>query len=121
LVGAVWYLWHLPLYHADGDDLTPGFFAKYLFFILAQSMMHTWLHRRSGIVLVNVLFHNMTNYIVLIGFTLFPPLREATLDDNIYLYSTIAIGVLAAWSLSRKREASDQEGEAVRSAAGRTP
>ncbi len=104
LVGVVWYLWHLPHYHADGKDLNPDYLVKYLLFTLGLSLMHTWLFQRSGgSVFLNVVFHNMTNFIVLSAFTLFPALREATLDNNTYLYTVLAVGALAAWSLWRGR------------------
>ncbi len=107
IVGLVWFLWHLPLYHADGKDLTPDFLAKYLLFTLALSFMHTWLFKRSGgSVLLNVLFHNMTNYVVLTAFTLYPALKETGLDNQIYLYIILAVGTLAAWSLWQSTKAS---------------
>lgn len=102
LVGVVWFLWHLPHYHTDGKDLTPDYLVKYLLFTFALSFMHTWFFKRSGgSVLLNVLFHNMTNFVVLTGFTLFPALKDATLDNHTYLYIMLTVGALAAWSLWR--------------------
>ncbi len=64
--------------------------------------MHTWFFKRSGgSVFLNVLFHNMTNYVVLMSFTLFPALKDTRLDNQIYFYIMLAVGALAAWSLWR--------------------
>ena len=102
LVAVVWYLWHLPHYHVDGRLTDVTFLWKYLLFMFALAFMHTWLFKRSGgSVLLNIVFHNMTNFIVLSGFTLFPALREETLDNTIYFICTCAVGALAAWSVWR--------------------
>ena len=100
IVGLIWYLWHLPHYHVDGKDMSGDFLFKYLLFIFALSFMHTWLYKKTGgSVLIHVLFHNMTNYVVLLSFTLFPALKGVALDNTVYFYSMMALGALAAGSL----------------------
>ena len=102
LVAAVWFLWHLPLYHADGTDLTRIYLAKYLLFTLALSFLHTWFFTRSGgSVFLSVVFHNSTNYIVLLGFTIFPSFRAETLPGQIYFVCAMVLGGLAALSVWR--------------------
>jgi len=80
--------------------MSGDFLFKYLLFIFALSFMHTWLYKKTGgSVLINVLFHNMTNYVVLLSFTLFPALKGIVLDNTVYFYSMMALGALAAGSL----------------------
>lgn len=103
-VALVWFAWHLPLYHADGKDLTPDYLAKYLLYTLALSFLHTWLFRRSGgSVLLNVLFHNMTNAMFFLPYKIFPALASEPLYTNLYLGCALVAGALAAWSLRTDR------------------
>lgn len=51
LVGAVWALWHLPLYFASGTyqaDRGLGWFAVSCFELSALSLLLTWAYERSG-------------------------------------------------------------------------
>jgi membrane protease YdiL (CAAX protease family) len=103
LLAVVWYLWHLPHYHRDGRDMDPDFLVRYLLFTIAIAFLHTWFYQRAGGgVVLHVVFHNMTNFIVLAGFTLFPAFREETLDNTVYLVLAMAIGSLAAASVWRR-------------------
>ena len=106
IVGLVWYLWHLPHYQMDGKDMGGDFLVKYLLFTIALSLLHTWLYKKTGgSVLIHVIFHNMTNYVVLMSFTLFPGLQSIELDNNLYFYSMLAMGALAAVALRTRRDA----------------
>jgi hypothetical protein len=53
----------------------------------------------GGNVLIHVLFHTMTNYVVLLGFTIFPTLTTVTLDNTIYFSIVLTMGALAGSSL----------------------
>ena len=104
-VAVVWYLWHLPLYFADGRELTAPFLGRYFVFMLALSFAQAWLFQRSGQSLViAILFHNMTNYVVLVGFTLFPAVRGFPLYNDAYLLAMVGFGAFAALSLVRGGE-----------------
>jgi membrane protease YdiL (CAAX protease family) len=106
LVAVVWYLWHLPHYHRDGREMGPDFLVKYLLFTVAVAFLHTWFYQRAGgSVLLHVVFHNMTNFIFLTAFTLFPAFREETLDNTVYLICAMAVGSVAAWSVWRRGRA----------------
>ncbi len=99
LVGLVWYLWHLPHYLVDGRSMDGDFLTRYLVYTMALSLAHTWLFKKTGgSVLLHVLFHNTTNYVVLLSVMLFPAIREDMVSDN-YFYSMLALGALAALSL----------------------
>jgi uncharacterized protein len=109
IVGVVWYSWHLPLYHSDGWELSPTILLKYLLLVVSLSFLHTWLFKRSGeSVLLAVLFHNMTNYVVLLSFTLFPGLLKTEFDDDIYTFLVIIFGVFAAVALARGKAVPEQ-------------
>ncbi len=80
--------------------MSGDFLFKYLLFMFTLSFMHTWLYKKTGgSVLIHVLFHNMTNYVVLLSFTLFPALKGIALDNTVYFYAMLALGALAAGSL----------------------
>jgi len=101
-VGLVWYLWHLPHYLVDGRSLDGDFLTKYLVYTMALSLAHTWLFKKTGgSVLIHVLFHNTTNYVVLFAAMLFPGVREEMVSDN-YFFGMLALGVIAALSLLRQ-------------------
>lgn len=105
VVGIVWFLWHLPLYHADGRDMSAEFLVKYLVFTTALSVLHTWLFQRSGrSAFLAIVFHNSTNYVVLFAILLLPGLETIQLDNNLYFFSMIVIGVIGAFFLLPERE-----------------
>jgi membrane protease YdiL (CAAX protease family) len=104
LVAIVWYLWHLPHYHVDDRMGSDGFLWKYLLYTFAVSLMHTWIFRRTkGSVFIHVVFHNMTNYVALLSFTLFPALKATEIDNQVYFMLMMTMGALAAWSLRHDR------------------
>jgi len=47
-VGGVWWLWHVPLYRADGRISTTGDWIDFLIDTLALSIIFTWFFLRSG-------------------------------------------------------------------------
>ena len=58
VLGVVWALWHIPtfLLPSEGDSALP--YAGFALFVLAQSVLTTWLFNRSGgSVLIAGLFH----------------------------------------------------------------
>lgn len=60
IVGVVWYLWHIPLYLADGKELHP---VGYLVNVVALSIVFTWFYLRSGrSVFLSVLLHATSNF-----------------------------------------------------------
>lgn len=110
LIGAVWFLWHLPLYAAQGDRIMDvSFLWLYLLLNVAYAVLHTWLFLRSnGSAWLAVFFHTAGNYFVYLSLSLFPGLRGV---DSVRAWHTAAISMfalLAAISLSRRADRRDQ-------------
>lgn len=103
LVGVVWYLWHLPLFAADGSrTLDAAFLWQYLLLNLAYALLHTWLFLRSnGSALLAVLFHTAGNYFFFLGVSLFPGLRGMAGLRGWYVAVLCAFALVAAIDLAR--------------------
>jgi len=102
IVAVVWFLWHLPHYHADGMEMSGLILTKYLIYTFALSLIHTWLFTRAqGSILIHVIFHNTANYVVLLAFTLFPAVATVALAETSYTVAMVALAALAALSLWR--------------------
>jgi len=102
IVALVWFLWHLPHYHVDGMDMSGVILPRYFLYTFALSLIHTWLFKRAqGSILIHVIFHNMANYVVLLGFTLFPAVATVALAENSYSVAMVTLGALAGLSIWR--------------------
>ncbi|HWM02356.1 MAG TPA: type II CAAX endopeptidase family protein [Actinophytocola sp.] len=61
LVGVVWSVWHLPLFLA-GPATAQRPVLQFLLWMLALSVLHTWLYERTGSsVLITTIFHGGIN------------------------------------------------------------
>jgi uncharacterized protein len=104
IVGVAWWLWHIPLYAADGRVLSVAFLTQYLVSVVAYSFVFTWFFLRTrGSALFAVLLHTTTNYFVYLASTLFPATRATTVDNRTYLALVALAGAAAAISLGRPR------------------
>jgi CAAX protease family protein len=103
LVGAVWFLWHLPLYAADGTRLSPWFLASYLVQLLAVATIYTWFFLRSdGSVLLAIVLHDASNYFQFLAVRIFPAMTRGDTVDQVYLLVVTVIGIVAGRSLRRR-------------------
>ena len=60
IVGVIWYLWHIPLYLADGKPFNP---VGYLVNVVSLSVIFTWFYLRSGrSVFLTILLHATSNF-----------------------------------------------------------
>ena len=102
-VGGVWWLWHVPLYLADGRMSTAPAWIDFLINILALSMIFTWFFLRSGCsTLLTIILHNASNYsIYLLLITVWH--REGSSGIPHYADSVLVLilGAVAATSLAR--------------------
>jgi membrane protease YdiL (CAAX protease family) len=99
LVGIIWWLWHLPLYAADGRTLSVAFLATYLVQLIAAATIYTWFHLRSrGSVLLAILLHEASNYSQFLASRLFPGMTQGDRVDQFYVVGVVALGVAAALS-----------------------
>ncbi len=108
LVGLVWYLWHLPLYAADGNALSATFLVTYLAQLLALSLIYTWFFLRSGhSVLLAILLHTSSNYFQFLASRLLPAMTQGDTVDHVYLGAVVILGVLAGFAI-RTQKAGDR-------------
>jgi membrane protease YdiL (CAAX protease family) len=107
VVGLAWYVWHLPLYAADGRALTGEFLITYLVSVVSIAVIFTWFFVRSnGNVWLAVLLHTTTNYFQYATVTLFPTLRGTMTDNRAYVVLMALVAVGAAAALRRDRRTS---------------
>ena len=104
-VGAVWWLWHVPLYSADGRELTLAAWATYLATTLALSTVFTWFWLRSGgSTLMSILLHDASNYAVfLLLLNVWVRVGDSPVPKLAHDVVLLAAGAAAAVALSRRR------------------
>jgi len=101
-VGGVWWLWHVPLYLADGKISRTGEWIEFLIDTLALSMIFTWFYLKSGSAFLTIVLHNMLNFsIFLILRNIWHKVGTSMIPN--YAHETIVViaGVAAATSLWR--------------------
>jgi uncharacterized protein len=102
LVGFIWYVWHLPLYAADGRDFSPQFLSLYLVNTTNLAIIFTWFFlRTSKSIFFAIYLHAISNYFNFFSRNLFPPLADTLVDNVIYLIAIVLLGILAVISLVR--------------------
>jgi membrane protease YdiL (CAAX protease family) len=104
-VGVVWWLWHVPLYLADGRGLGLADWATYLATTLALSAVFTWFYLRSGgSTLMAILLHDTSNFAVYLFFlTLWVRVGESPVPKLAHAVVVLAAGGAAAVALYRSR------------------
>ena len=103
-VGGVWWLWHIPLYLADGRISTAGDWISFLVDTLALSTIFTWFFLRSGCsTLLTIILHNASNYsIYLLLITLWHREGNSRIPHYAHSALVLVVGVVAAISLARR-------------------
>lgn len=62
VLGALWGVWHLPLYMSGKDSRPPSIFPAFVIAAIALSVFYTWMYNSTqGSLLIVVLFHAATN------------------------------------------------------------
>ncbi len=113
-VGLVWYLWHVPLYAAEGRLQTPGAHLLFLFGCVALSVIMTWFFLRSGgSTLLMVYLHDATNYSTFLRSRLFPRVADSPLPGAAYAAALLVLAALAAAALYREGREGRQGRRAV--------
>jgi uncharacterized protein len=101
LVGCIWWMWHIPLYLADGKATL---WIPYLLQTIALSLIFTWFFlRTSQSILFAIFLHNMANYPIYLSRNLFPQLHNAQVGLYVYFAVVLFLGIAAAVSLMRER------------------
>ena len=112
LIGAVWGIWHLPLWFMPGDGHERYSFLAFLIMIISISVVYTWLFNASGRkLIVVVFFHAMSNTAA----PLLPFLHweEGKPETAYWVYAAVNVGFAAIfgyWLSKRKFPASIESG-----------
>ena len=105
IVGCVWYVWHFPLYAADGMEFSPVTLSTYFISTNALAIIFTWFFlRNGGSTFFAIILHNTSNYFIYLSRMLFPQLRTVTAGKMLYVILMALLGIAAAISMQRKRQ-----------------
>jgi membrane protease YdiL (CAAX protease family) len=99
VIGAVWAVWHLPLFLIEGSPQYGGPFIPYAITVVGLSMLFTWLYRATGrsVLLVMLLHASHNNGSVLIPFH---PVQTGTVTMSWILAAvmgTLALGLVVVY------------------------
>lgn len=70
VVGTIWALWHLPLFSLPGTGQFGAPFLPYFVWVLGLAALLAWLYRRTGSILLCVVFHAAVNAALALGLTI---------------------------------------------------
>ena len=104
VAGVVWWLWHVPLYLADGRDLDLQDWGLYLLTNCALATVFTWFWLRSGgSTLLAVALHATTNFAVyLLLMNLWKRSGDSPVPQLAHAAVVVAAGSAAALALLRR-------------------
>jgi membrane protease YdiL (CAAX protease family) len=113
-VGGIWWLWHVPLYLADGKISTGGDWIDFLIDTLALSTVFTWFFLRSGgSTLLAIILHNASNYsIYLLLINLWHSDGSSRIPSYTHTALLLILGAAAGTSLARHTRQSNEQGPA---------
>lgn len=106
-IGAVWWLWHVPLYIADGREMGAWAWVEYLATTTALSLVFTWFFLHAGrSALLTILLHDTANFsIYLLLRNVYHRVGDAATPKLAYDAVVIAAGLAAAWALRHRHAA----------------
>lgn len=97
-LGAVWGVWHLPLFFISKSVQNSGSIAAFFVLIVATSVFYTWLYNRSsGSVLPALALHTASN-----SWPLLVPVLPSDADQRPYLFVVGLVVTAAIWLLVRR-------------------
>src|SRR5712692_5034634 len=100
IVGLIGWLWHLPLYQADGRNLTLLFLTRYLVIEVGYSLIWTWFFIRSGYsALIPIIVHTACNYSFLLQMRIVFP--TVNVPEIYFVLLTVIVAAVAAINLKR--------------------
>ncbi len=67
IVGLIWALWHLPLFHIPGVSQSGRNFPLFAVDVLANAFLLAWIYAGTRSILLCVLFHAMSNTVTALG------------------------------------------------------
>jgi membrane protease YdiL (CAAX protease family) len=93
VVAVIWFVWHVPLYLADGKDFHA---VAYFISVVATSFIFTWFYLKSGCsTFVAILLHATTNFALFLVIKSFNISNTTTLS---HIHDAL-IAIVAAFAL----------------------
>jgi len=122
VLGVIWWLWHIPLYKADGPrfHLSGTFLILYLITELSLSLIFTWFFLRAGrSAFIAILVHTGNNFTWMMQRIVFP---HAASPEIAFRLITAGLAIAAGIDLTRRYTTSRMEAASLDSlAAGPSP
>jgi uncharacterized protein len=107
LLGAIWGVWHLPLFRIADSSHNQGSLLAFFALIVATSVFYTWLFNRSaGSIVPVLLLHTASN-----SWPFLVPILPSDADQRPYLLVLALVLTAAVWLMLRR----DSQGLAKRS------
>jgi uncharacterized protein len=98
ILGAIWGVWHLPLFFIAGSSQSNGSVAVFFVLIIATSVFYTWLFNRSeGSVLPAMVLHTASN-----SWPFLVPVLPSDTDQRPYFFVVALVVTAAIWLLLRR-------------------
>lgn len=111
VIGAIWALWHLPLFYIRGVGQYGSSYALFFIAVIGLSFILTTLYSSTKSVLLCIIFHAMRNTAWAMGFTVEKNDNHGKIIENLLwlVVGTIFISVYALYSSNSKRTAAQQK------------
>jgi CAAX amino terminal protease family. len=98
MVGVIWWMWHIPLYLADGKSIP---WALYLLNTTALSLIFTWFFLRTKESTFFAIFlHNMSNYPIYLSHQIFPQVQDAAIGRIVFFAIVLSLAAAASISMA---------------------
>ncbi len=102
VLGAVWGVWHLPLFFIAESAQNNGSMVAFFMLIVATSVFYSWLYNRSNAsVLPALALHTASN-----SWPLLVPVLPSDADQRPYLFVVGLVVAAAIWLLARRDDTS---------------
>ena len=106
VLGAVWGVWHLPLFFISESAQNSGSMAAFFVLIVATSVFYAWLYQRSNAsVLPALALHTASN-----SWPMLVPVLPSDADQRPYLFVVGLVVTAAIWLLARRDDTSPIKG-----------
>ncbi len=104
-LGAVWALWHLPLFFITTPDMLQGYTPFYIFFFVTVSMRYlfAWAYHRGGYsILSNMLFHTASN--LAYSIVVLAPTATMHSTAKLWMYGVLTlVSAVVLWKIAPPR------------------
>lgn len=105
-LGAVWGVWHMPLFFVADSTQSDGSMAAFFVLIVSTSVFYNWLYNRSnGSVLPALVLHTASN-----SWPFLIPVLPSDADQRPYLFVVGLVVTAAIWLLARRDDSPPVKG-----------